>query len=404
MEAIDFDFQYPVIPTQVDQPLTTFLKQRPVEVSPSESWINVSDRTLRDLGLPLGALLRIFPVVGDVEDRDPDDGSYSITWEDGKQYWYDIVYDEARDRRSLAKEVRMVDPLDRVDTLVVRADANIQEIMEIWTRVIEAPDSVRIGGRSSNGLEFFWEIQSRNNVIPCTLRTQNMHGDSQIFPGSEVFQADQMGRILNVKFPPVSQCRITPRAHGGSIFEFDGEVPPLNCRLLKEHIFTWNIEGRLLEAPVPKSCWLPYDLNEIMRFCHSINSAIPESADKAKFPPIPWGDRVTIRVKSQASPDPPMAPLPADDGSQNPSSAPGSPSAWKGPALGQAPPISTEASSLAGYHSPYQTVAADQDPEDPELQRLRGISCTDADLHTLISWTTRKNYPTLIGISLPIKN
>jgi hypothetical protein len=36
--------------------------------------------------------------------------------------------------------------------------------------------------------------------------------------------------------------------------------------------------------------------------------------------------------------------------------------------------------------------------------RLRGLSCSDEDIHKLISWTTRKDYPTWIGISLPIKD
>jgi hypothetical protein len=59
---------------------------------------------------------------------------------------------------------------------------------------------------------------------------------------------------------------------------------------------------------------------------------------------------------------------------------------------------------LAGYNSPYQTTAADQEPEDPEVLRLRGISCTDEEIHKLIAWTTRKDFTTWIGISLPIKN
>jgi hypothetical protein len=138
-EVIDFDYVYPVITANVDLQLIIFLKQRSIEVSPSESWINVSDRMVRTLGLPLGSLLRIFPVIGDVDDRDPDDGSYSITWEEGKQYWYDIVYDESKDRRGHAKDVRMIDPMDRVDTLVVPTNANIHEVLEIWARVLDIP-------------------------------------------------------------------------------------------------------------------------------------------------------------------------------------------------------------------------------------------------------------------------
>jgi hypothetical protein len=67
-----------------------------------------------------------------------------------------------------------------------------------------------------------------------------MHSDSCIFPGPENFKADQIGRILDVKVPPISMCQVTLREKGGAILTFDGEVPPLGLRLLKEHIFTWT--------------------------------------------------------------------------------------------------------------------------------------------------------------------
>jgi hypothetical protein len=403
-ENVDFDYQYPVTKPHDDERFTIFLRQRPVDVRPSESWINVSDRIVRALGLPLGSLFRIYPVIGDLQDRDPDDGSYSITWEPNKQYWFDIVYDESRDRRDQAKEVRMVDAFNRVDTLVVPTAANMQEIVEIWRRVLEIPEEIQIEARSGNGIEIFWGFRSTAEMIPYTLRTQNVHGDSHIFPDPDNFKADQIGRILDVKVPPIPMCQVTSRERGGAILTFDGEVPSLALKLLKEHLFTWNLEGRMLVAPMPKLCWLPYDFNEIMRFGHSVNTDIPEWGDEAEFPPTPWRDRVTIRVKSQIPPFQPLAPLPADGELPSSSSAPGLPAAWTGPALGQAPPISPDAAALAGYNSPNSKESAVQEPEDPELLRLRGLSCSDEDIHKLISWTTRKDYQTLIGISLPIKN
>jgi hypothetical protein len=158
--------------------------------------------------------------------------------------------------------------------------------------------------------------------------------------------------------PPFARCRLIPRPKG-AILEFDGETPPLSLRILKEHTFSWNLEGRILSAPKPVSCWLPYDLNVIMRFGHSVNTAIPEDPDQAEFPPTPWGDNVMIRIKSQPPPVQPGAPLPAGDGTQEPSSVPGSPSAWIGPAVRQAPPISADAAALTDDHSPYDTKAAD---------------------------------------------
>jgi hypothetical protein len=152
--------------------------------------MHVSDRVVQSLGLPLETLFRIYPTVGNVEDRDPDDGSYSITWEENKQYWFDIVYEESRDRRSNAKEIQMVDAFNRMDTFVVPTAANATEIVELWRRVLEVPEEIHIGARSGNGFEYFWGYRTAADVIPCTLRTHNMHGDSQIFPGPDNFKAD----------------------------------------------------------------------------------------------------------------------------------------------------------------------------------------------------------------------
>jgi hypothetical protein len=144
------------------------------------------------------------------------------------------------------------------------------------------------------------------------------------------------------------------------------------------------------------SCWLPYDFSVIMRFGHTVNTNIPEDPDQAEFPPTPWGNNVMIRVKSQSPPVQPVAPLPAGDGSCEPPPAPGLPLAWTGPALRQAPPISAAAVAFAGYHSPNQTIPADpnepEEPPDPDLLRLRGVSNSDED------------YPIWIGISLPIRD
>jgi hypothetical protein len=128
--------------------------------------------------------------------------------------------------RGRNKEVRMVDALNRVDTLVVPTAANVQEIVEIWRRVLDVPGEIRIEARSGNGTEIFWGFYTAADTISCTLRTHNMHGNTCVFPGPDTFKADQIGRILDVKLPPISQCHVIPREKGGSIIEFNGEVPP----------------------------------------------------------------------------------------------------------------------------------------------------------------------------------
>jgi hypothetical protein len=141
-----------------------------------------------------------------------------------------------------------------------------------------------------------------------------------------------------------------------------------------------------------------------MRLGHSVNSDIPDDVNQAEFPPEPWPERVTIRIKSQAPPQYPVAPLPV--GGDSPLPASSLPLGWRGDPLGQAQPISAGASGLVGYESQNQGTENLQveEPEDPELLRVRGVAMIDEEVHKQISWTTRKNYELWIGVSLPIKD
>jgi hypothetical protein len=91
-----------------------------------------------------------------------------------------------------------------------------------------------------------------------------------------------------VKVPPLAQCNVTQRAERGASIQYDGEVVNLGLRMLKEHAFAWNSEGRILEAPVITTWWLPYGLNAIVHYGHSVNSSIPEDPGEAEFPPTQW--------------------------------------------------------------------------------------------------------------------
>jgi hypothetical protein len=74
--------------------------------------------------------------------------------------------------------------------------------------------------------------------------------------------------------------------------------------------------------------------------------------------------------------------------------------------LGQAQPISTDASGLVGYDSQNQGTENTKVelPPDPELLRMRGEEKKDEEVHRMISWTTSKDYATMLGISLPIQD
>jgi hypothetical protein len=228
-----------------------------------------------------------------------------------------------------------------------------------------------------------------------------MRCDVCIYAGKTQFEADQISRLLDIKVPPLVKSRKTTRPRAGPLVEFDEDVVPLGLRIIGTHLFAWNIEGTILRDVAPMDLWVPYDFNLIMRRGHEVNTSIPEDSAEAEFPDFPWGDQVTIRIKSHGSPSVAPVPTPAKD-SPRPFIPPGS---WQGPALGQAPSISPDAAALVSYTSPNTgqdgTTLGDL-PPDLDLLRVRGELDKDEEIHRMIEWTTRKDYPLMVGLSLPI--
>jgi hypothetical protein len=265
-EEIEFTYEFEVIPLVRDVPVRIFLKQAELEVSSSLSWMNLSDQLVKKWNLPKGTLIQIMPSTGTVDDQDPDDQSYTITWEEGKQYWYDIVYEPHKDRESASHEVVMIDDFDRTDTLVVPVNANVHQVRDLWKQILEIPDDIQLHVQTANNREFYWTLESPRSEIPFTFSAINLRGNANIFEGSSHFRAEQLSRRLGVKIPPLVACKITPRQRHGPVIEYDGEVPQLSHRLLKSHLFSWNLNGTIFTAPEVTAWWLPYDRNEIMRF------------------------------------------------------------------------------------------------------------------------------------------
>jgi hypothetical protein len=404
-EAIDFSFEYEVIANLREAPIRIFLKQTEIQVLPSLSWINLSDQLVQQMDLPKGTLFRIYPVDGSVDNRDEEDHSCTFDWVPDMQYWFEIVYDYSKDMRSQSKSVIMVDASNRTDTLVVPQTADVYQVRDLWKRFMEVPPDIEMQMQTADGHEFYWSLETAKDPIPYSIKAANFHGDANAFSGPHQFVADQISRLLDVKVPPFALCQVTQRRSFGPRIEFDGEVSQLSFRILREHRLSWNIEGRILRAPQASTWWIPYNLEAIMRYGHTINTDIPEDPNEAEFPPLPWHDDVIIRIKSHAPPQVPAAPLPVD-GSQNPP-APGSPLGWTGPALGQAPVIRADAAGLTGYTSPNTTRTVEGQQEElpvEELQLFRGLSQKNQLVHDMISWTTLESYPLRIGVSLPIPN
>jgi hypothetical protein len=72
---------------------------------------NGTQKQLCEWKLPKGTLLRIFPTIGNVDNRESIDGTYTIEWENDEQYWYEIVYDFSKDQDSTSKEIVMIDAM-----------------------------------------------------------------------------------------------------------------------------------------------------------------------------------------------------------------------------------------------------------------------------------------------------
>jgi hypothetical protein len=88
----------------------------------------------------------------------------------------------------------------------------------------------------------------------------------------------------------------------------------------------------------------------------------------------------------------------------NVSTSSGFSTSWNGPSRNAAP-ISDAAADGEGYTSPNQTgVAVNPLEEERNLSEIRGSLTPDEDVHKLLSWSTRKDYRTFIGIALPIKD
>jgi hypothetical protein len=403
-DPIDFDETFHVTELVCEVPIRIFLKQEAYEVLPSMSWIKLSDQIVAQKHLPICTLLRIYPVDCIISDQDSVDFSYTFDWVADKQYWFDVTYEEGRDRHDASKQIKMVDDNGLVETLVVPRTANAQTVVDVWKLVLDIPEDIGVRAWTGNGEEFYWNYVTAKEMIPYTIRTPSFHMDVRVFPGSITFQADQISRLTGYKLPPEVTGQATSRQNGGAIVQFGEYMMPLGLKILKMHLLSWNLNGLIIKAPELTTWWIPYNHDAIMRYGHSVNSSIPEDPNEAEFPPTPWRDEVTIVIKSRASPTVPSAPIPAGGSaaSAQPLVSPGS---WQGPALGQAKPISVDAAGLTDYQSANEVRTVENQPEeppDPEVLRLRGETGKDEEVHGMISWTTRKGYPLIVGISLPI--
>jgi hypothetical protein len=283
-EAIDFEYEFEVIPLVREVPVRIFLKHAELQVMPSLSWINLSDQLVKKWDLPKGTLLRIFPVDGRVDNRDEEDHSYTFEWEEGKQYWYDIAYDPWKDAGSRTRTIKMIDRYGRVDRMVVKKNATEASIIAQWAKLLDNPPTVQLAINTRNNEEYYWPFHGTYETLPCIFRTPSGQGDARIIDGPAHFRAEQLGRALDIKIPPFGACQVTREDGGPVIIQYHEEAQRLGLRILNEHVLGWNLEGQILWDPNVSTWWLPYDFRAIARYGHTINSGITDDMNQRRNP------------------------------------------------------------------------------------------------------------------------
>jgi hypothetical protein len=258
MEAIDSDFEHKILPIPQVEEVMIYLKQVSYKIRVNEPWTAFSDRLVTMLGLPRGTLFRIYPVDGDIQRLRDDDHPCSFDWKNGAQYWFEIVDDLSRDRHNLTREIRMVDHAGRVESFVIPGNTQIEEVRNLWGKVIDCPANVVLQCNSHNAEEYCWgfgeTISAR--LVACTLRSASAQANATVYDGSDTFRADKMSRMLGVKTPPFAQSRISVRPEGGIIIDDPDEWMPLELRVIREHALDWVLEGTVLDAPQVTTWWV----------------------------------------------------------------------------------------------------------------------------------------------------
>jgi hypothetical protein len=204
--------------------------------------------------------------------------------------------------------------------------------------------------------------------------------------------------LLVIKIPPFAQARIEIKPNHVTL-TFDGEWILLGLRILGEHDLAFQPRGTLIETPTITSWWYPYNFEAIMRYGNSLNSSIRADPNEGEFPPEQWSQRVVIRIKTTPALNVPSAQLRAGDSSP----VSGLPMTWANVDPRNPKPISSASAGLVDYKTSHEVRPADDGiPIDESLAAYRGWTQKDGAVHKLISWTTRNDYPTHIGISMEI--
>jgi hypothetical protein len=333
-------YQVLVIPPKK---IAVFLKQEKSEVDENEVWAHVSRRFAASKGLQEWSQFRIFPVNGQVQRLDDEmDNAYTFDWEEGKQYWWWNVYDEAADLvRGEGQAIKMGGYGDCVEALAIERSATLADIAGGWRRSYQIPARLAIAIMSGKPGTFHWcipDTYQEDMNVALVFRSERFI--TKIFDGPEEFKRCKLSHKIGKKIPRLEKARIEQQGRLW-VMSFDEDPEPLSAQILKTHQFLFHLPNGVVTEPDFSEWWYPYDKEAIMRHGRLVDTEIHEGEGLGRFPPEPWGLEVDVWIKSED-----------EEASTEPIPVQPQILGWRGAPLGQAPAISQNAAGLDGYISP----------------------------------------------------
>jgi hypothetical protein len=109
-------------------------------VEDNESWYTVSERIAAAFGMLRSSVFRLYPVDGEIQKIGRGDFACSFDWIAGNQYWWENICDLGLDLRTgKGREIKIIDGLGRLDTLVVRRGMTVS-----WRKICGFPEKLPI--------------------------------------------------------------------------------------------------------------------------------------------------------------------------------------------------------------------------------------------------------------------
>jgi hypothetical protein len=79
--------------------------------------------------------------------------------------------------------------------MVIHLNAEVRDIVTLWRRILEVPDSLELQVARHNELECHWGYWegSATPLVTYMVASDNNRGNATIYEGTDTFKADQIG-------------------------------------------------------------------------------------------------------------------------------------------------------------------------------------------------------------------